>query len=282
MSIAVIGEVAIDHYLKQNFTFVGGIGLNFALYAKRNGADEVAMVSCVGDDLPGRWVLETLAEEDIDTSQIAILAGQTTSCAIEVTATGERFFPAGGYHENVLSQLQITAPIQQFIAGYKIVATQYQGASSDALLAQFLQLPRQVKRVVDFGDWATGQPKPLAPATLDALDLAFFSGDEATVEFLEPLARQTNCLIVVTLGAGGSVALTAPHPHWQPAIPVDKLVDSTGCGDAFQAAFAVRYFRDGDIAAALAHGAQQAAQVLQHFGSFRQGSRAGKPHDLAQ
>lgn len=273
MRIAVIGEVAIDRYLKQNCTFVGGIGLNFALYAKRSGADEVAMVSCIGDDLPGTWVLETLAKEDIDGSQIAILAGQTTSCDIEVTATGERFFPAGGYHENVLSQLRITEPIQRFISSYEIVATQYQGASSDALLAQFLQLPRQVKRVVDFGDWATGQPKPLARVTLDALDLAFCSGDEATVEFLKPLARQANCLIVVTLGADGSIALTTPQPQWQPAIPVDKLVDSTGCGDAFQAAFTVSYFRDGDIAAALTRGAQQAAQVLQHFGSFRQESR---------
>ena len=231
------------------------------------------MVGCVGDEALGAWVLATLATTGIDTSHVAVLAGKTTTCEIVVTDAAERFFPPGGYHSNVLDQLQLTATAQQFISSYDIAATQYQGASSDALLAQFLQLPRQVKRVVDFGDWATGQPKPLARTTLDALDLAFFSGDEATVEFLQPLARQTNCLIVVTLGAGGSVALTTPHPQWQPAIPVDKLVDSTGCGDAFQAAFTVSYFRDGTIPAAMLRGANQAAKVLQHFGSFRQESR---------
>jgi fructoselysine 6-kinase len=171
-----------------------------------------------------------------------------------------------------LDQLQLTATAQQFISTYDIAATQWQGAGSDALLAQFLQLPRQVKRVVDFGDWQAGGTFPL-PTTLNALDLAFFSGDHTTVGFLEPLARQTDCLIVVTLGAGGSVALTAPHPHFQPALQVDPVVDSTGCGDAFQAAFTTSYFCDGDIPAALVCGAQQAAQVLQHFGSFRQEPR---------
>ena len=272
MRIVVIGEVAIDRYLQQKLTFVGGIGLNFALYAKRNGAAQVAMVSCVGDEGLGTWVLATLATAGIDTSHVAVLADKTTTCEIVVTAAAERYFPAGGYHSNVLDQLQLTATGQAFISSYDIAVTQWQGAGSDALLAQFLQLPRQVKRVVDFGDWRAGGALPLL-TTLDALDLAFFSGDHTTVEFLAPLARQTDCLIVVTLGAEGSVALTAPHPHFQPALRVDQVVDSTGCGDAFQAAFTTSYFRDGDIPAALARGAAQAAEVLQHFGAFRQEPR---------
>lgn len=282
MRIVVVGEVAVDQYLQQKRTFVGGIGLNFALYAKRNGVEEVAMISCVGTDVAGSWVLETLADEGIDTSQMAILPGETASCAIVVTAGGERSFPAGGYHSNVLRHLRLSAPIQRFIGTYEIAVTQFADDYPADLAAQFLQLPRRVKRVVDFGNWAAGRQRPLALATLDALDLAFFSGDATTVAFLEPLARETNCLIVVTLGAAGSVALTAPHPHRQSAIAVDKLVDSTGCGDAFQAAFTVSYFRDGDVAAALGRGAEQAAQVLQHFGSFRQESRTGKSHDLTQ
>jgi fructoselysine 6-kinase len=56
----------------------------------------------------------------------------------------------------------------------------------------------------------------------------------------------------------------------QAAIQVDNPVDSTGCGDAFQAAFTVNYFRDGIVAAALHQGAIQAARVLNHFGAFDQ------------
>lgn len=272
MRIAVIGEVAIDRYLQQQQLFVGGIGLNFAVYAKRNGAEHVAMVGCVGDEALGRWVLDTLAAEGIDTSHVTTLAGKSTTCDIVVTATAERIFPAGGYHSNVLAQLQITPATQQFISTHDIAVTQWQGGDSNALLRQFLQLPRQVKRVVDFGDWSAGRLRSL-PAPLDMLDLAFFSGDQTTVELLAPLARETACLIVVTLGAGGSVALCGSALHVQPAMAVDQVVDSTGCGDAFQAAFTTSYFRNGDIRAALARGAEQAAEVLQHFGSFRQEPR---------
>lgn len=273
MRIAVIGEVAIDRYLNQNQLFVGGIGLNFALYAKQSGAEHVSMIGCVGDEELGAWALATLARAGIDTSQVAVLAGKTTTCDIVVTAAAERIFPPGGYHSNVLDQLQLTATAQQFIGTHAIAATQWQGTESDTLLAQFLQLPRQVKRVVDFGDWTAGRQQRSLPAPLDRLDLAFFSGDHTTVAWLEPLARQTSCLLVVTLGAGGSIALTALKPHFQPAVVVDQVVDSTGCGDAFQAAFTISYFRDGDIPTALARGAAQAAQVLQHFGSFRQEPR---------
>ena len=54
----------------------------------------------------------------------------------------------------------------------------------------------------------------------------------------------------------------------QPAVDVKKIVDTTGCGDAFQAAFTVSYFKDGDIRKALKAAAQQAAKVIQHYGAF--------------
>lgn len=232
------------------------------------------MVSCVGNDQMGKWVLATLAQEGIDTSQLAILPGKTAKCDIVVTQEGDRFFPPSGYETNVLSQLRLTAPIQRFIAQHDIAATQYGDGAADSLTAQLLQLPRnQVKRVIDFGDWSVGRQKPLSLATLDAIDLAFFSGDAMAVERLQPLAKRTNCLIIVTLGAGGSLALTASQPQFQPAIAVDNVIDTTGCGDAFQAAFTTNYFRDGNIANALLQGAHQAAQPLQHYGAFPQQSR---------
>jgi len=53
----------------------------------------------------------------------------------------------------------------------------------------------------------------------------------------------------------------------QPAVPVELPVDSTGCGDAFQSAFTVSYWRDHDVRRALRCGAEQAARVIQHLGA---------------
>jgi fructoselysine 6-kinase len=75
-------------------------------------------------------------------------------------------------------------------------------------------------------------------------------------------------VIVVTLGAKGSVGLLNGRSYHQPAIPVNHPLDPTGCGDAFQAAFVVSYWQTGAIEVALQQGAEQAAIVLQHYGAI--------------
>ncbi|HNT75712.1 MAG TPA: carbohydrate kinase family protein, partial [Anaerolineae bacterium] len=47
---------------------------------------------------------------------------------------------------------------------------------------------------------------------------------------------------------------------------VAEVVDTTGCGDAFQAAFFVSWFQRHDMVQALRMGAEAAAQTLTHFG----------------
>ena len=136
---------------------------------------------------------------------------------------------------------------------------------------QLLALPAfKGKRVVDFGEWAGRKRMEVSEELLSGIDIAFFSGDGGTIAKLQPFAERVDSLIVVTLGAAGSVALTPHGSITVPAVPVDHPLDTTGCGDSFQAAFTVSYYRDKDIAKALSRGAQQAAQVLQHYGSFRQ------------
>ena len=102
MKIVSIGEITIDYYLNQNTSLVGGISLNFAVHAKRCGADTVSLVSRIGPDDGGRRVLEKLDQEGVDASHVAVLSGETATCDILINADGERTFPAGGYHLNVL------------------------------------------------------------------------------------------------------------------------------------------------------------------------------------
>jgi fructoselysine 6-kinase len=99
------------------------------------------------------------------------------------------------------------------------------------------------------------------------LDIAFISGNQETIDILHPLSLQMGGIVVVTRGAEGSTALVNGQQFDQPAIQVATTVDTTGCGDAFQAAFTVFYLRHGDIRLALQQGARQAAQVLQHYGA---------------
>jgi sugar/nucleoside kinase (ribokinase family) len=271
MKIVSVGEITIDRYWRQNLSFVGGISLNFAVNAKRSGAETVSLVSCIGNGPEGAWVLDTLARERVDSSHIAILEGKTAECAVEVYDDAERVFPIGGYKANVLSRLHLTDDIKSFISQHDILVTLYDGNKPESLTMQLLQLSiNHGKRVVDFGDWTNGNLKEFTREALNKIDLAFITGDEATIKDLLPIAESVECLIVITLGAAGSVALTAGGVVTQSAIRIDNPVDSNGCGDAFQAAFTVNYLRDGNIAAALHQGAIQAARVLKHYGAFSQ------------
>lgn len=269
MKIVSFGEVTVDHYLRQNLTFVGGISLNFAVHAKRSGAEQVSLISCVGNGADGALVLETLAREGVDHTYVAVVEGKTAVCPIEVYDNADRVFPPGGYQVNVLRHFQVTDAIVAAINQHDILVSLYQENWPGSLLIELLQrLNFAGKTVVDFGDWSGGRWKEGAMEVLKLVDLAFISGDETTIPTLLPVAEAMAGLVVVTMGAAGSAALTKNGIVYQTAVPVAKPVDSTGCGDAFQAAFTVNYFRDGDIVAALHKGAMQAAQVLSHYGAF--------------
>jgi len=275
LTIVSIGEITIDHYKQQGLNFIGGISLNFAVNAKRSGVERVSIVSCVGDGIMGSWALDTLSKENIDISQISIKKGKTAEIEVKIMEDAERFFPAGGYKANVLGQLRITNSIQSFINLHDIIVTQFDGVNKSSIVSKILNLQADdSKCVVDFGDYFDVSSLPIPPKIFSKIDLAFFSGNKDTVELLKPLIKSNNLLIVVTMGPSGSCAITKYKLYFQPAIIVSNIIDTNGCGDAFQAAFTNYYFRKKDISEALFQGANQAAKVLQHYGSFSQAPRS--------
>lgn len=265
MRLVSVGEVTLDHYLSQAQVSVGGISLNFAIHAKRAGVQNVSLISRVGHE-DAQIVLDTLKQESIDTTFVQVLEGKTASIEIDVLADGDRVFPEGGYRANVLENFRLSHEELRFIQKQDILVTYYTGRTNSHF-QQLRNLSFSGKRVADFGDWARRKHDlELLLESLEHIDLVFISGNEEAVEALSPYSSK-NRLIIVTLGAAGSVALVAGKLMRQEAQKVKAVVDTTGCGDAFQAAFTVHYFQTGNIRGALAKGALQAARVLKHYGA---------------
>lgn len=268
LRIVSVGECTMDYYPDLQQRFVGGISLNFAVQAKRCGAESVSLLSRAGSD-HSKQILQTLEREGIDTSHVAIEPGATARQDIAVTATGERIFPPGGYQAGVLEGFRLHGVDLHFIQHHNVVASAL-FKQVEPLFHQVMEtLPDEGWRVADFLDLSDYDNNiGVVEQFSETLTIAFISGDRDLVERIRPLSRSSRCLIVVTLGADGSVALERGEPVNQPPIPVVPVVDSTGCGDAFQAAFTVSYWRDGDARRALRCGAEQAARVLQHYGAI--------------
>lgn len=74
-------------------------------------------------------------------------------------------------------------------------------------------------------------------------------------------------MIVVTDGAGGSYVYTKEEVKHQPATKIEKMVDSTGAGDSFTAAYLVKYSETKSIETALKSAADYSAKQLSDIGA---------------
>jgi sugar/nucleoside kinase (ribokinase family) len=139
------------------------------------------------------------------------------------------------------------------------------------LFESVMSVPVQGKIAVDFADFAQHPDFEHLESYLDRIDIAFFglgTRDQSLIASLAALAERWHKLFVVTLGADGSLAYFGHDRFSQAAIAVDKVVDTTGAGDAFAAAFLASHMHGADLPTSLLRGAQLAATVVQQLGAF--------------
>lgn len=107
----------------------------------------------------------------------------------------------------------------------------------------------------------------LLKKSLTVADIVFFGGTCDMVEELAPIAQKTpGKIIVLTLGADGSMAFLGRETFTQAALPLEKVVDTAGCGDAFQAGFTANYYQNQDIEQALSAGAKLGRKAAMSYG----------------
>jgi fructoselysine 6-kinase len=123
---------------------------------------------------------------------------------------------------------------------------------------------------IDFADFLQHPNFELLEKHIDSIDIGFFgltTDDVAAIERIEELAKQHAKLFIVTLGANGSRAYHGDEQFECPAVPVDKVVNTTGAGDAFAAGCLSRYCLGRDVDESLKSGARLASIIIQQAGS---------------
>jgi sugar/nucleoside kinase (ribokinase family) len=107
----------------------------------------------------------------------------------------------------------------------------------------------------------------------DDVDLLFGNEHELQslyeVESLDDAiaAVQRDCsLAVITTGPAGCLVVTPDGVMREPAVPVDRVLDTTGAGDLFAAGFLFGYTRNRSLGDCARLGSIAAAEVISHVG----------------
>ncbi len=226
----------------------GGKGGNRAVASARLGTP-TAMVGLVGDDDLGPGARRDLEEAGVDCAHLGTRAGATGVALILVDERGENLIAVAS---------GVNAELEPEAVGAEVARL----ATAGAVVSADLEIPLEAVAAAAEAAQAAGAALLLNPAPARPLPAALvarctvLTPNQHEVGVLGPggvpgLLEQGAGAVVVTQGAAGATLHRPGRPAWhQPAFAVD-VADTTGAGDAFNAA----------LACALADGAEMEAAV---------------------
>ncbi|MCK4943806.1 MAG: sugar kinase [Candidatus Aminicenantes bacterium] len=259
VDVIAIGELLIDIIadtpgipLEEQTTFkrfAGGAPANFAAGVQRLGL-LAGMITKVGDDFFGRFLIETLKKEQVDISQVKITNEYKTALAF--VGLDENRSPSFSFYRSPCADIMLTKDEidENYIKSAKLlmcgtVSMADEPARSAIFKAVEIAKKYGLKVVCDpnLRDdlWHFKDPREHIFKILKDTDIflpsiseaEFITGQKGDKAF-EAILDLGPSIIGITYGSEGSSILTKDGKFFAPSYKVD-VVDTTGAGDAFAA-----------------------------------------------
>lgn len=242
--LPLMGETILGQGFKDG---PGGKGSNQAIAAARAGGD-ARMITRIGRDTFGDMAQKAWAADGIDTSAVAIDEALPTGAAFIFvsTETGNNAIIVESGAAAKLSPADVAAA-EPVIAGAKVLMTQFEQPIETAIAGLSLARKHGVITILNpapavkvddaiyaLCDYVT--PNETEAATLTGLKVETEADALAAAkEFVRRGAKNA----LITLGEKGALLHGEAGTHMVPAFKVEKVVETTGAGDAFNGGFAV-------------------------------------------
>lgn len=257
LHLSAFTSCCVDYYPQAGSSFPGGNSLNVAAVWKRLSPDSrVSVITCLGNDENGDLVHSFIKQRNIASGHVYRREGKTATNQLRVDEHGERFGIEGTWNGGVYETFRLSDDDWNFVAHQDIVAIPGNNPNFQEMLKRKSD---DMFLAVDYLDVLNNVP---LRDSIAYTDIAFISSTPDTLDDFRELAVSTEKLLIVSMGAHGSRAFFEGSEYRQPALPVETVVDTTGCGDAYLAAFSLDYFLYRDIKKAMHAGASAAADVL--------------------
>ncbi|QNK42055.1 fructoselysine 6-kinase [Caproicibacter fermentans] len=258
MKVAAMGDNCIDLYERLGKKYPTGNAVDTGVNLRKLGIP-VSIISTTGNDDNGRWMLETLRKEGIDTSHLKTADGPTAVTYMEMDGTDRVH---GEYAEGVLETITFDEDDIAFASEHDLVHTALWGKAEAAL-------PAIHSRGVPVSfDYADRLDHPLVETTLPYVDYGFYSYHKARDPFIEAFLKDKvnrgMRIAVATFGEKGSLAWDGRDFYDGPVFPA-KVVNTVGAGDSFIAGFLSGALRGRFVPECLETGARVASEVVGVF-----------------
>lgn len=273
--LAIGGKYLVDEF----HVGIGGGGANVAIGAKKNGL-HTAVLGIIGNNIFKKIILAKLVENDVSYSLCSYEDNFYNVSMLLLSPNGER------------SIVHYTTPRQHILGdsndlrGITKTKMIFLGSLSSVSLeerVELLQFYREkgVKTILNLNVQDCRRPLTQLMKLFSKTDVLIINGHEFSeivkapykdihfkdhvVQWYIPSLADT--LVVVTEGEKGSYAYIKDAVFHQPAEHITKIIDTTGAGDGFTAAFIAEYYKSGNIVRALEKGSHYAAKILMKIGA---------------
>ena len=273
IDILVVGEVNADLILTGDASpvfgqvekvvddatlTIGGSGTIFACGAARLGL-QVAYSGVVGDDLFGRYLLESLRQRGVDTSGIHVDPALKTGLSVILCHDNDRAILT---HLGAIDRLRVDQvnPHLLACARHVHVTSYFLQRRLQPGLPDLLARARRNGATISIDtnwdpaeDWNHGLHRVLEladvflPNRQEALSIARTSDLPAALDTLAAITPT----VAVKLGAAGAMGRRGAATVSDPGFHMD-VVDATGAGDSFNAGFLYGYLQGWELDSCLA------------------------------
>lgn len=274
IQLALGGKYFVDHFSES----VGGGGANVAIGASKQGI-KTAVIGNVGRNPFQKIIFAKLHEAKVATELITEVDNYLCISAVLLAKNGEKsIINYGNSHQHIFSNEKDLNRLLKTKIVY-MGNLPHVSMTEKEMTLSFLR-KNHIPTVVNLGVVDCRREEKQLQQLLRYIDILILNGHEFAeltkksydrldfnTEFINKFSALQDKLLVVTDGEKGSYAYYQSHYFSQLAEPVNKIIDTSGCGDGYTAGFIAEYLKTKDIQKSMLCGAQYAAKILKKIGA---------------
>jgi sugar/nucleoside kinase (ribokinase family) len=256
MKILCVGDIGLDEYVSRKEIYIGGCAFN--VYQSLR-AEKKALLCPFGDDLMSKKIRALIVEDK--SIHLPFFSGPPSRQTLNILDSGEKnflkFYP-GPWDKWRASEEDLRF-IKEFDLCHTVIYEQNVLAVNSYLKDQ--------KWAIDFTTMRDfNEDIQFVKEYLPYLRFAFFGLDRSQSKLKEELIKLfylTNIELVMTFGAEGSEVHFGRNSYVVKALPVSKVIDTTGAGDAYIGAYLSSRLLCHDVLKSMHLASARASEVVQ-------------------